>query len=62
MVGGFGSIPGAVVGGLFVGVLDTLTAAYVSSTYRDVFTFLVFIAVITVRPTGFFGERVAARV
>jgi branched-chain amino acid transport system permease protein len=62
VVGGFGSIPGAVVGGLFVGILDTLTAAYVSSTYRDVFTFLVFIAVITVRPTGFFGERVAARV
>lgn len=62
VVGGFGSIPGAVLGGVFVGVLDTMTAAYVSSSYRDVFTFLVFIAVITLRPTGFLGERVAARV
>jgi branched-chain amino acid transport system permease protein len=62
VVGGFGSIPGALAGGLFVGVLDTMTAAYVSSTYRDVFTFLVFILVITLRPTGFFGERVSLRV
>jgi branched-chain amino acid transport system permease protein len=62
VIGGFGSIPGAIVGGMFVGVLDTLIAAYVSSTYRDVFTFLAFILVITLRPTGFFGERVAARV
>jgi branched-chain amino acid transport system permease protein len=62
VVGGFGSIPGAIVGGIFVGVIDTLTAAYLSSTYRDVFTFLAFILVITLRPTGFFGERVAIRV
>lgn len=62
VIGGFGSIPGAIVGGLFVGVLDTLTAAYISSAYRDVFTFLAFIVVITLRPTGFFGERVAVRV
>jgi len=62
VVGGFGSIPGAIAGGMFVGLVDTLTAAYVSSTYKDVFTFLAFILVITVRPTGFFGERVAVRV
>jgi branched-chain amino acid transport system permease protein len=62
VVGGFGSIPGAIVGGMFVGVLDTLTAAYLSSTYRDVFTFLAFILVITLRPTGFFGERMSVRV
>jgi branched-chain amino acid transport system permease protein len=62
VIGGFGSIPGAIAGGMFVGVMDVLVAAHVSSTYRDVFTFLAFILVITVRPTGFFGERVAARV
>lgn len=62
VIGGFGSIPGAIVGGMFVGLLDTLTAAYISSTYRDVFTFFAFILVITLRPTGFFGERVAVRV
>ena len=62
VLGGFGSIPGAIVGGMFVGVLDILVAAYLSSTYRDVFTFIAFILVITVRPTGFFGERTAARV
>jgi branched-chain amino acid transport system permease protein len=62
VIGGFGSIPGAIVGGLFVGVLETLTAAYVSSTYRDVFTFIAFIMVMVLMPTGFFGERVARRV
>lgn len=62
VIGGFGSIPGAIAGGMFVGIMDVLVAAHVSSTYRDVFTFLAFILVITLRPTGFFGERVAARV
>jgi branched-chain amino acid transport system permease protein len=62
VIGGFGSIPGAIAGGMFVGVMDVLISAHVSSTYRDVFTFLAFILVITLRPTGFFGERTAARV
>lgn len=62
VIGGFGSIPGAIAGGMFVGIMDILVAAHVSSTYRDVFTFLAFILVITLRPTGFFGERTAARV
>ena len=62
VIGGFGSIPGAIAGGMFVGIMDVLVAAHVSSTYRDVFTFLAFILVITLRPTGFFGERAAARV
>jgi branched-chain amino acid transport system permease protein len=62
VIGGFGSIPGAIVGGFFVGVLEALTASYVSSTYRDVFTFLAFIAVMVLMPTGFFGERASRRV
>jgi len=62
VIGGFGSIPGAIVGGIFVGVLDSVVATYLSSAYRDVFTFLVLISVIVLRPTGFFGERVGQRI
>jgi branched-chain amino acid transport system permease protein len=62
VIGGFGSIPGAIVGGMFVGVLETTIAAEISSAYRDVFTFLALIVVLVVRPTGFFGERAGTRV
>ena len=62
MVGGFGSLPGAIVGGLFIGVVELLSAAYISATYKDVFAFIIFIAVLLLRPQGFFGEKVAEKV
>ncbi|MDB5796939.1 MAG: branched-chain amino acid transporter permease [Paucimonas sp.] len=62
VIGGFGSIPGAILGGMLVGVLDTVVAALISSAYRDVFTFSALILMLVLRPTGIFGERIGSRV
>jgi branched-chain amino acid transport system permease protein len=55
VVGGFGSLPGAVVGGLLVGVVETLGATYISGSHKDIYAFLLLIFVLMVRPTGMFG-------
>ena len=57
ILGGIGILPGAVVGGLIIGVLETLVAAYVSSGYRDAIAFAILIVVLVVRPTGIFGKK-----
>ncbi|MGQ0656170.1 MAG: branched-chain amino acid ABC transporter permease, partial [Betaproteobacteria bacterium] len=62
VIGGFGSIPGAIVGGILVGLLDTFTAAFISSDFRDALTMIVLIAFLIFRPQGIFGEPVAERV
>ena len=61
IVGGFGSIPGAILGGLFVGLVEILGAAYISSVYKDAFAFIILILVLLVRPQGFFGEKIAEK-
>jgi branched-chain amino acid transport system permease protein len=61
VLGGVGNIPGAMLGGFIIGMLETLTAAYISSAWRDVIAFVILIAVIVVKPTGLLGERVAER-
>lgn len=55
VLGGIGNFPGAVAGGLLMGVCETLVAAYISSTYRDAVAFVILIAVLLVRPAGLFG-------
>jgi branched-chain amino acid transport system permease protein len=55
VVGGFGSLPGAVLGGLLVGVVESLGAGYISGTYKDVYAFILLIVVLMVRPSGFLG-------
>ncbi len=62
IAGGLGSIPGAIFGGLFIGVVELFCAAYISATYKDVFAFIILIAVLLLRPQGFFGEKVAEKV
>lgn len=62
VIGGFGSIPGAVVGGLSFGVLEVLVASYLSSAYRDVISFGILILVLLVAPRGLFGEAIAEKV
>ena len=57
ILGGIGVLPGAVVGGLIIGVLETLVAAYVSSGYRDAIAFAILIIVLVVRPTGIMGKK-----
>jgi branched-chain amino acid transport system permease protein len=60
VLGGFGSIPGAIVGGLAIGVLDSFAAGHFQG-YSELVTFLVFTVIIMVRPTGIFGERTVNR-
>jgi branched-chain amino acid transport system permease protein len=57
IIGGFGSYIGALIGGLLIGVLDNLVGFYISSHYREVFTFLVLILVLLVRPQGLFPHH-----
>ena len=61
VLGGIGNIPGAMAGGLLIGLLEAFGAGYVSSQWTDVFVFGVLIAVLVVKPTGLFGERVVER-
>jgi branched-chain amino acid transport system permease protein len=62
VLGGVGNFPGAVVGGLVMGVTETLVAAYLSSTYRDAVAFVILILVLLVKPTGLFGKVVTEKV
>lgn len=61
IIGGFGSVPGAVVGGLLVGLLEILVAVFISSVYKDAIAFAVLIFFLVVFPQGIFGERTAER-
>ncbi|GAB0119960.1 branched-chain amino acid ABC transporter permease [Acidisoma sp. 7E03] len=61
VLGGIGNIPGAMVGGLIIGLLESFSAGYVSSRWTDVIVFLVLIGTLVVKPTGIFGERVVER-
>jgi branched-chain amino acid transport system permease protein len=61
VIGGFGSIPGAIVGGLILGVAETLGAAFISVPYRDAVAFVILILVLLVRPQGIFGELIAEK-
>lgn len=55
VVGGFGSLPGALVGGIIVGVTESLGAGYLSGSYKDIYAFLLLIFVLMVKPSGLFG-------
>jgi branched-chain amino acid transport system permease protein len=61
IIGGFGDVTGAIVGGLALGVIETFGAAYISVPYKDAFAFLVLFAFLLVRPQGLFGERIAEK-
>ena len=56
VVGGIGSIPGAVLGGLLLGVAESFITGYISSTYTNLLVFLLLIAVMLVRPSGLLGR------
>jgi len=56
IIGGFNQVRGAILGGVILGVLDNLSAAYVSSQYRGAFPLLILIAVILLRPQGLLGR------
>jgi branched-chain amino acid transport system permease protein len=61
IIGGFGDVTGAIVGGLALGVIETFGAAYISVPYKDAFGFLVLFVFLLFRPQGIFGERIAEK-
>jgi branched-chain amino acid transport system permease protein len=61
IIGGFGDVTGAIVGGLALGVIETFGAAYVSVPYKDAFAFLVLFVFLLARPQGIFGERISEK-
>ena len=61
LLGGLGNVPGAMVGGLVLGVLEVLGAAYLASSYRDAFAFGALMLILLVRPEGLLGLRVHRR-
>jgi len=69
VLGGIGNIYGAMLGGILLGLIESLGAGYIGdltggvlgSHYQDIFAFIVLILVLTLRPAGLMGERVADR-
>jgi branched-chain amino acid transport system permease protein len=62
IVGGFGSLPGAVLGGILVGLMETFAAKLISSAYKDVITMMLLMAVLLIRPQGLFKSPVSEKV
>jgi branched-chain amino acid transport system permease protein len=59
LLGGLGNVVGAMVAGLLLGLIEILSAAYIGTTERDLFSFLILILILLYRPTGLFGARTA---
>lgn len=62
VLGGIGSIPGAMVGGVLLGVAETLTKGFISSQYADAISFSILIIILLVKPTGIFGKKKTVKV
>jgi branched-chain amino acid transport system permease protein len=61
IIGGFGDIAGAIVGGLIIGLVESFAAYYVSVPYKDAYAFVFLFLVLLVRPQGIFGEKVSEK-
>jgi len=59
ILGGLGSIPGAIVGGYILGILEAIGGGYLSAAYKDVYAFGALILILSIRPTGLFGKEVS---
>ena len=61
IIGGFGSIPGAILGGLALGIVETFGASFISVPYKDAIAFALLLMFLLIRPQGLFGERIAEK-
>ena len=57
VLGGLGSIPGAMLGGLLLGVVEAMTQGYLSTNFSDTYTFILLIAIMLIRPNGLLGKK-----
>lgn len=55
-LGGLGSIPGSIIGGMLLGMIEVLGAAFINPSYRDIYGFLALVLLMAIKPTGLFGE------
>ncbi|MEA4924539.1 MAG: branched-chain amino acid ABC transporter permease [Syntrophomonadaceae bacterium] len=62
VLGGIGSVPGAMIGGLSLGVMEIMGVAYLSSSYKDAIAFAILILVLIIRPQGLLGQRTSKKV
>ena len=62
VLGGIGSIPGAMLGGIILGIAETLTKGFISSQYADAISFSILIIILSVKPTGIFGKKITVKV
>jgi len=62
VLGGIGNIPGAMLGGLLLGLTESLAVGFISPTYKDLIAFVVLIVVLLIRPTGLLGARIQQKV
>jgi branched-chain amino acid transport system permease protein len=62
VIGGWGSVPGAIMGGMLIGIMEVFVSFFITTKYRDVFTFVILIIFLLFRPEGIFGEKIAEKV
>jgi branched-chain amino acid transport system permease protein len=62
VLGGIGNLPGAALGGVIIGVTETLVSGYISSTYRDAIAFGVLILILLIKPSGLLGKKEVEKV
>ena len=62
VLGGIGSVPGAMIGGLSLGVMEIMGVAYLSSSYKDAIAFAILILVLIIRPQGLMGQKISKKV
>ncbi|HWP13530.1 MAG TPA: branched-chain amino acid ABC transporter permease [Ramlibacter sp.] len=62
VVGGFGSLPGAIVGGLIIGIVESLSGFYLPQGFKDTAAYIVVLVMLMVKPSGLFGEKLRKKV
>lgn len=62
VLGGIGSIPGALIGGFLIGIIETLTKAYISTSFSDAIAFSVLIIILLIKPSGLLGKKINEKV